>query len=131
MDKEVAELQGRMAEQDGSVYVADVKLRHAAKLACHSVNPDIEVYEGRIVSGDQFISDQEKKKYIVKMFKGLCTEKEGAAVAHTAYLNNVPFLIIRAISDKSDSTAEVDYPIFQRQAIDRSVKLVIELLKRI
>ena len=122
---------GIIPDQDISVYTADDRLRNAARVACAAVNPDINVFEGRVVSGDQFVSDKNKKEMIVKMFKGMCTEMEGAAIAHTAYLNKVPFLIIRAISDKADDSADMDYPTFQRKAIDHSVKLVMELLKRI
>ena len=83
------------------------------------MNPDIHVFEGRVVSGDQFISDKEKKEFILNTFAGDCTEMEGAAIAQAAYLNQIPFLIIRAISDKAD-----DSPTFEAKAITHSVKLV-------
>ena len=92
------------------------------------MNPDIKVFEGRVVSGDQFISDKAKKQYIEENFKGFCTEMEGAAIAQGAYLNNIPFLIIRAISDKADDSATVDYPTFEAKAIENSVKLVKEMV---
>ncbi len=52
---------------------------------------------------------------------------EGAAIAQAAYLNGIPFLIIRAISDKADNSAQVDYPVFEAAAIEHSVRLVTEL----
>ena len=52
---------------------------------------------------------------------------EGAAIAHGAYLNHIPYVIIRAISDKADGTAQVDYPTFEKQAITHSVNLMREL----
>ena len=51
----------------------------------------------------------------------------GAAIAQTAYLNKVPFVILRAISDKADDSASVDYPTFEKQAITNGVKLIKEL----
>ena len=56
---------------------------------------------------------------------------EGAAIAHAAYLNSIPFLIIRAISDKADDSASMDYPTFEAMAIENSVKLMKEMIKAI
>ena len=56
---------------------------------------------------------------------------EGAAIAQAAYLNKVPFVILRAISDKADDSATMDYPIFEKQAIENSVKLLKELVGQI
>ena len=119
---------GIIPRMETSTFVADKKMRKLAKESCEKVNPDIKVFEGRIVSGDQFISDKEKKDYIEKNFKGFCTEMEGAAIAQTAYLNNIPFLIIRAISDKADDSATEDYPTFEAKAIKHSVNLVCEMV---
>lgn len=119
---------GIIPRMETSTFVADKKMRKLAKESCEKVNPDIKVFEGRIVSGDQFISDKEKKDYIEKNFKGFCTEMEGAAIAQTAYLNNIPFLIIRAISDKADDSATEDYPTFEAKAIKHSVNLVSEMV---
>ena len=55
---------------------------------------------------------------------------EGAAIAQTAYLNNVPYLVIRAISDKADNSAEMDYSEFERKAIEHTVKLVTGMAGR-
>ena len=115
---------GVIPRMETSTFVADEKLRKLAKECCERVNPDIHVFEGRVVSGDQFISDKEKKEFILNTFAGDCTEMEGAAIAQAAYLNQIPFLIIRAISDKADDSATEDYPTFEAKAITHSVKLV-------
>ncbi len=93
--------------------------------------PSLGVYTGRVVSGDQFISDSKKKEWLIKTFDGYCTEMEGAAIAQAAYLNKIPFLIIRAISDKADHSAEMDYTEFEKIAIDNTVKLLRALIKKI
>lgn len=112
-------------------FIADSRLAQLAKETCERVNPDIHVYMGRVVSGDQFISDRGVKERIARQFGGMCTEMEGAAIAQAAYLNGIPFVVIRAISDKADDSATVDYPAFERKAIAHSVALVENLLRRL
>ena len=112
-----------------SLFRADQRLIDIAKSACVDNIKDINVYVGRIVSGDQFISDKDKKDYLIKTFNGDCTEMEGAAIAHAAYLNNIPFLIIRAISDKSADSAHMDYPEFEKKAINNSVILLKAMIE--
>ena len=121
---------GVIPRMDNSFFVADEKLRNIAKACCEEVLDGIEVFEGRVVSGDQFISDKKKKNWLVENFSGYCTEMEGAAIAHAAYLNNIPFLIIRAISDKADDSASMDYPAFEAMAIENSVKLLCQIIKK-
>ena len=95
-----------------------------AKDACEIVNPEIQCFVGRVVTGDQFISDNRTKADLVQTFGGYCAEMEGAAMAQVATLNKVPFVIIRAISDKADDSAPVSYETFEQQAIIHTVKLL-------
>lgn len=120
---------GQIPRMDVLSFPADSKLLALAKECCGRVNPEIHTYEGRVVSGDQFISDQKKKDWLIETFHGYCTEMEGAAIAQAAYLNGIPFLIIRAISDKADNSANVDYPTFEAQAIIHSVNLMLEMIR--
>ena len=120
---------GQIPRMDALSFPADPKLLALAKECCGRVNPEIHTYEGRVVSGDQFISDQKKKDWLIETFHGYCTEMEGAAIAQAAYLNGIPFLIIRAISDKADNSANVDYPTFEAQAIIHSVNLMLEMIR--
>lgn len=110
-----------------SAFPADEKLRKLAGQVCQKVNPEIQVHTGRIVTGDQFIADHAKKEFLATQFCGMCTEMEGAAIAQAAYNNGLPFLIIRAISDKADNSAQMDYPTFERQAITHTVRLMAAL----
>lgn len=121
---------GVIPRMETSCFEADKNLVNLAKECCERVNSDISVFVGRVVSGDQFISDREKKNWIVEHFKGYCTEMEGAAIAQTAYLNQVPFLIVRAISDKADDSAHMDYAEFEKKAILHSVNLMTEIVKK-
>ncbi len=120
---------GMIPRMPVSAFPADASLRALAKDLCQKVNPDIHVHEGRIVTGDQFIADKEKKEFLVKEFEGKCAEMEGAAIAHASYNNALPFLIIRAISDKADNSAQMDYPAFEREAIRHTVKLMLALIE--
>ena len=86
------------------------------------------MFTGRVVSGDQFISDKKKKEWLSSQFEGLCAEMEGAAIAHGAYLNQIPCVIVRAISDKADNSASMDYPAFEKKAIEHSSRLLEKLL---
>lgn len=122
---------GEVPQMGCLAFPADEKLVNLAVECCKEVNPDISVYSGRIVSGDQFISDKQVKEHIISNFGGFCVEMEGASIAHAAYLNHVPFVIIRAISDKADDSAEMDYPTFEKAAAAHSAALVEHMLPRI
>lgn len=121
---------GQVPRVDTLSFPGDAGLIRLAEECCRQVNPDIHTFVGRVVSGDQFISDKEKKDWLVKTFAGYCTEMEGAAIAQACYLNRIPFLIVRAISDKADDSASVDYSVFEEKAIEHSVKLLAELIRR-
>lgn len=119
---------GIIPRMEESVFKSDKRLIELAKDCCEKVVSEVKVFTGRVVSGDQFISDKEKKHWIAENFDGYCTEMEGAAIAQSAYLNKIPFLIIRAISDKADDSAHMDYPAFEKMAIEHSVKLMKEII---
>lgn len=114
-----------------SVFRADERLVKLAEEACREAVPQIGVFKGRVVSGDQFITDKATKDRITNLFSGYCTEMEGAAIAQAAYLNGIPFVVIRAISDKADDSATMDYGEFEKKAIDNSVALLMDMLARI
>ena len=122
---------GQVPRMDTFSFPADPELVEKAVVANEEANPDIKTFTGRIVSGDQFVSSPEVKEKLVAHFQAKCTEMEGAAVAHAAYLNKISCVIIRAISDKADNSATMDYPTFEKLAIERSVRLVKNLLPRI
>lgn len=122
---------GQIPRMDTLTFPADQTLIDVAKKCCEKVNPDIDVFVGRVVSGDQFIADKKVKEQIVKNFGGYCTEMEGAAIGQAAYLNNIPYVVIRAISDKADDSASEDYPVFEAKAIQHTVKLVKEIINHI
>ena len=116
---------GQVPGLDTLSFPADDKMKQRAIASCERVNQDIQVMEGLVVSGDQFIAEQAVRKHLIDTFH----EMEGAAIAQAAYLNNLPFVIIRAISDKADHSAQMDYPTFEKQAAYHCAKLVAEFVK--
>lgn len=122
---------GEVPQMGCREFKADERLIALAEESCAKVNPDIRTLTGRVVSGDQFISSKEVKNRLIATFQGDCAEMEGASIAHGAYLNGIPFVIIRAISDKADDSAEMDYPTFERAAAKHSALLVEEMVARI
>lgn len=122
---------GQIPRMETLSFKADERLVELAKESCKAVIPQVGVHVGRVVSGDQFVSDKAVKERICGQFAGFCTEMEGAAIAQAAYLNNIPFVILRAISDKADDSATMDYPAFEKMAIENSVHLLKEIVSRI
>ena len=122
---------GQIPGLEQLAFVADEKLCKTAVEVCKKVNPDIHVTEGRVVSGDQFISSKEIKDALIAEFHPDCTEMEGASIAQAATLNNIPYVVIRAISDKADGSAQEDYPTFEKKAAEHCAKLVQEMMKEL
>ena len=120
---------GQVPQIDTLSFPADNMLRKAAVKACREAAPEIGVFEGRIVSGDQFICDRSIKNRIAERFGGLCTEMEGAAIAQAAYLNGIPFVIVRAISDKADESVHVSYEVFEAKAAEHCAGIVEHMVK--
>ena len=120
---------GIIPDMDVSIFEADRKLVELTKKSAKEAGLDVKVFEGKVVSGDQFISTHEKKKSLKNSFGGDCAEMEGAAIAHVASLNNIPFLVIRAISDKADGGAHMDYPTFEKKAAANFMLLLNEIIK--
>ena len=112
-------------------FPADEKMIALAKEAFMEVCSDRKAVIGRVISGDQFIASKEVKSRLIQVFEGDCAEMEGAAIAHAAYLNKIPFIIIRAISDKADDSAEMDYPTFERKAAEICAKLTENFAKKL
>ena len=121
---------GKVPGMNVVAFPADETLIGYAYDAAQALNPG-HARIGRVASGDQFVAEKTLKEKIIANTGGICTEMEGAAIAQTAYRNGVPFVILRAISDKADDSAEMDYPTFERIAAHRCASVTIELAKRL
>ncbi|MBR1496547.1 MAG: 5'-methylthioadenosine/adenosylhomocysteine nucleosidase [Oscillospiraceae bacterium] len=109
-------------------FPADEMLRAQAVTAVSKSAPEVQVFEGRVCSGDQFIASREQKETILANFGGECCEMEGGAIAQVCYLNNTPFVIIRAISDKADDSEEMSYLEFEEAAAARCAAIVRHMI---
>ncbi|MBR4291031.1 MAG: 5'-methylthioadenosine/adenosylhomocysteine nucleosidase [Oscillospiraceae bacterium] len=99
-------------------FAANEEMISYACAAAEAVNPGHSRI-GRVASGDLFVAEKAVKENIIAKTQALCTEMEGAAIAHVAFRNELPFVILRAISDKADDSAEMDYPTFEAIAAHR------------
>lgn len=122
---------GTIPRMKTSTFIADKRLVDLAHEAFQEEDTEYKAYKGRVVTGDKFVADNETKKILREKFKGYCCEMEGGAIAHVAYCNNIPFVIIRAISDKADSSADTTYEEFVKKAAITSKDMVLGILKRI
>ena len=117
---------GRVPGMDVVAFPADAGMMDLAYAAAEAVNPG-HTKVGRVASGDLFVAEKAAKEAIIAKTGALCTEMEGAAIAQTAYRNGIPFVILRAISDKADDSAEMDYPTFERIAAHRCADMTMHL----
>jgi adenosylhomocysteine nucleosidase len=108
-------------------YPADPRLRQLAIEAASEAAPDAHVVEGRIASGEAFVSDSATKHRIRERFRAACCEMEGAAIAQASWANGVPFVVIRAISDDADETSKVAYPVFEAKAARRCAAITCRM----
>lgn len=121
---------GKVPGMDVVAFPADEKMADFAFAAAESVNPG-HTKMGRVASGDQFVCEKALKEHIIDITGALCTEMEGAAIAQVAYRNGIPFVILRAISDKADDSAEMDYPTFERIAAHRCAEVTKQLARKL
>ncbi len=111
-------------------FQADEKLIESAVKACklhHSEEWNYHI--GRIVSGESFIQDSEIKKNLIRDYSPHCVEMEGSAIGHVAHINNIPFVVIRSISDNADDEATISYNTFETMAANKSAEIVLSMLQ--
>ena len=121
---------GKVPGMDVVAFPADEAMIGYACAAAEAVNPGHSKV-GRVASGDLFVAEKSAKNRIIERTAAICTEMEGAAIAHTAYRNGVPFVILRAISDKADDSAEMDYPTFEAIAAHRCAEVTMNMAKQL
>lgn len=113
-----------------SDFPADGKMLEATRSAFKEFPAEHKLVFGRIATGDQFISDKEKKSAIQETCSPACVEMEGAAVAHACWINEIPFVIIRCMSDMADDDGESIYSFNENEAASLSGSLVLSMLGR-
>lgn len=122
---------GQTPGLDVLYFESDPQLQKLAIQAIHECAPDVHAFSGTVATGDEFVSAKERKEWIRDTFHADCTEMEGAAIAECAYLNDVPFVIIRAISDKADESVTETYSVFEAKAADHCAKIVQYMIENL
>ena len=118
---------GEIPDSGMVAFPADGELRVLAAAAVRKTAPEVKAVEGRVCSGDQFISSDAQKEAITSLFGGKCCEMEGGAIAQVCFLNRVPFVVIRAISDSADEESGVSFEAFLETAARRCAAVVLEM----
>ena len=113
-------------KKEPTKYVADKELSEKIKKVLEKIKEGRNIFKGRILTGDLFVSSKEKREQLVQDFDGFCCEMEGAAIAQVAFLNNIPFTVLRLISDMPDGKGPEDYNAFEKEAA-RLSSLALEL----
>ncbi len=96
--------------------------------ASHKLGFEERVHLGAVLTGDQAVVGSKKRKWLWEMFRGDCVEMEGAAVASVCFQNNVPFVIIRAITDLADENTRIDFHRTMPQACKDAANIVLTML---
>ena len=120
---------GEISRLGITFFQADKELVEVAKKAAENID-GLVIKEGRIASGDQFVAGGAVVESIKENFGNVsAVEMEGAAMAQTAYLNKIPYVVLRAISDKADGSADLSYEEFLPIAAKNASSMVEEFVK--
>lgn len=121
---------GQIPRLDTFDFICDKNLVNVCKEACDEIE-GFNTFSGRIVSGDQFVASLEKIKWLEKEFEAKAVEMEGASIAHVCYLNNIPFVVIRSISDNANNGAHMDYEKFTPIGVRNSTTILKAMIEKL
>ncbi|AGF59322.1 adenosylhomocysteine nucleosidase [Clostridium saccharoperbutylacetonicum] len=119
---------GQIPRLDTFDFKCDKEMVAIAKKACEQIS-ELNSFTGRIASGDQFVANIEKIQWLEKEFGAISCEMEGASIAQVCYLNSIPFVVIRSISDNANNGAHMDYQKFVPIAVKNSTKILKQMLE--
>ncbi|ACD51916.1 5'-methylthioadenosine/adenosylhomocysteine nucleosidase [Clostridium botulinum] len=121
---------GQIPRLDTFDFKCDKDMVAAAKKSCEEIS-ELNSFTGRIVSGDQFVANLEKIQWLEKEFGAISCEMEGASIAQVCYLNSIPFVVIRSISDNANNGAHMDYEKFTPIAVKNSTNILKNMLEKL
>ena len=121
---------GVIPYQEVSAFQADEQLITLAEEACKALGEG-QYRIGRVLSGDQFVASREVVASLYEQLQGACVEMEGASVAQVCYMNQIPFVIIRSMSDKADGSADVNFAEFTVASSHRSHQIIDYMLNHL
>ena len=120
---------GQIPRLDTFDFKCDENLVSVCTKACDEIE-GFNTFLGRIVSGDKFVASVDTIKWLEEEFDAKAVEMEGASIAHVCYLNNIPFVVIRSISDNANNGAHMDYEKFTPIAVKNSTRILKAMLEK-
>ncbi|GGK04474.1 5'-methylthioadenosine/S-adenosylhomocysteine nucleosidase [Lentibacillus kapialis] len=128
-DMNAADKEGEVPRMDKTFFKADPELVKLAKESAGELPKNIDVYTGTIATGDQFVTNDEKSQRIANTFDAWAIEMEGSAIGQIAYLNDIPYVVIRSISDTAGDEGGELYHDFKDMAAQNAIDMVRHILK--
>ncbi|MNP39732.1 Aminodeoxyfutalosine nucleosidase [compost metagenome] len=122
---------GVIPYQEVSDYPADSRFIALAQQACALKCSNYNYIVGKVLSGDQFVADYNYVALLRETMDGACVEMEGAAVAQVCYMNQIPYIVLRSMSDKANGAADVNFAEFTVMASNHSYQIINEMLERL
>lgn len=99
------------------------------RIAQIAINCGEKIHRGTITSGDTFIASSELKAMLSSAFGAICGEMEGAAIGHVCCANEIPFAVLRSVSDGGDENSQIDYPTFKKIAAEKSTAIILKFIE--
>lgn len=127
----IGDKKGTVFLPDGNIdYIpCDKEVVSKIKQSCENIG-ETHYVTGTVATGDQFITGNERRSSLNSEFNAMACEMEGGSIGQVCYLNNIPFGIIRAISDSmSDEDDAVEYSVFSKSAAKKSIDIIIDFVK--
>ena len=121
---------GQIPRLDTFDFKCDENLVSVCTKACDEIE-GFNTFLGRIVSGDKFVASVDTIKWLEEEFDAKAVEMEGASIAHVCYLNNIPFVVIRSISDNANNGAHMDYEKFTPIAVRNSTTILKGMIDKL
>lgn len=103
--------------------ISDLIYESAVEVGLHTIR-------GTIASGDIFVAEDSVRNRISEQFNAAAAEMEGAAIGHVCTMNNVPFAVLRAMSDCANDDSHVDFPTFAAAAAEKSIEIITKFLSK-
>lgn len=122
---------GVIPYQEVSDFPADSSLIELAKEACARNIQSKNYLVGRVLSGDQFVASRDTVRNLYDTLQGACVEMEGSAVAQVCHMNDVPYVVLRSMSDKADGSAHVNFAEFTAEASRRSYEILSDMVRHL
>jgi len=119
---------GQIPQMEEYIFKTDKKLKNYLE---ESVSKTDKYKIGRIISGDKFVSNKSTKTYLEKEFNALCVDMESGSIGQVCYINKVPYIAIRSISDNADESSTINYKEFEKKAAKKSADIVIKTINKI